>query len=74
MLQNVEKCKNFLSTLIKLAQSQPAETVRNVRELIQGLIDAKVEPQTFTEKLQVELKSSPQPYLVPFLKVKCFYI
>ncbi|KAK6185553.1 hypothetical protein SNE40_007760 [Patella caerulea] len=68
MLQNVEKCKNFLSTLIKLAQSQPQETVRNVRELIQGLIDGKVEPQTFTEKLQVELKSSPQPYLVPFLK------
>ena len=31
--------------------------------------DGKVEPQTFTEKLQIELKSSPQPYLVPFLKV-----
>ncbi|XP_061189986.1 transcription initiation factor TFIID subunit 4-like isoform X2 [Saccostrea echinata] len=65
---NVKKCKNFLSTLIKLAQSQPPQTVKNVRELIQGLIDGKVEPQTFTEKLQIELRSSPQPYLVPFLK------
>lgn len=35
---NVKKCKNFLSTLMKLAQSQPQQTVKNVRELIQGLI------------------------------------
>ncbi|XP_041376302.1 transcription initiation factor TFIID subunit 4-like [Gigantopelta aegis] len=68
VFENVKKCKNFLSTLIKLASSQPPETVRNVRDLIQGLIDGKVEPEMFTERLQVELKSSPQPYLVPFLK------
>lgn len=37
-LDNVKKCKNFLSTLIKLAASQPEQTVKNVRELIQGLI------------------------------------
>ena len=37
--------------------------------------DGKLEPEVFTEKLQKELKSSPQPYLVPFLKVinYCFY-
>ncbi|KAL3859934.1 hypothetical protein ACJMK2_010113 [Sinanodonta woodiana] len=68
MLENVKKCKNFLSTLIKLASSQPEAIVRNVRDLIQGLIDGKVEPEVFTEKLQKELKSSPQPYLVPFIK------
>ncbi|XP_069113010.1 transcription initiation factor TFIID subunit 4-like [Argopecten irradians] len=67
-LDNVKKCKNFLSTLLKLASGQPKETVKNVRELIQGLIDGKVEPEAFTERLQAELKSSPQPYLVPFLK------
>ncbi|XP_060077084.1 transcription initiation factor TFIID subunit 4-like [Ylistrum balloti] len=67
-LDNVKKCKNFLSTLLKLAAGQPKETVKNVRELIQGLIDGKVEPEAFTERLQAELKSSPQPYLVPFLK------
>ena len=33
------------------------------------LQDGKVEPELFTEELQKELKSSPQPYLVPFLKV-----
>lgn len=38
MLENVKKCKNFLSTLIKLAASQPEATVSNVRDLIQGLI------------------------------------
>ena len=31
--------------------------------------DAKIEPEEFTNRLQLELKSSPQPYLVPFLKV-----
>ncbi|CAL1543851.1 unnamed protein product, partial [Lymnaea stagnalis] len=69
MIENVKKCKNFLSTLIKLAANQPDQTVRNVRALIQGLIDGRVEPEVFTERLQHELQSSPQPYLVPFLKV-----
>ena len=32
------------------------------------LQDGRVEPEAFTARLQVELKSSPQPYLVPFLK------
>ncbi|XP_071091950.1 transcription initiation factor TFIID subunit 4-like isoform X1 [Haliotis cracherodii] len=67
-MENVKKCKNFLSTLIKLASSQPPQTVRNVRELIQGLIDDRVQPEMFTARLQEELKSSPQPYLIPFLK------
>ena len=38
MLENVKKCKNFLSTLLKLAANQPASTVKHVRDLIQGLI------------------------------------
>jgi len=38
MLDNVKKCKNFLSTLLKLAGSQPPDTVTNVRDLIQGLV------------------------------------
>ena len=37
-MENVKKCKNFLSTLIKLAHSQPENTVKNVQALIQGLI------------------------------------
>ena len=35
-----------------------------------GVQDGRVEPEDFTSRLQKELKSSPQPYLVPFLKVK----
>ncbi|XP_076809103.1 transcription initiation factor TFIID subunit 4-like isoform X1 [Clavelina lepadiformis] len=67
---NVNKCRNFLTTLIKLASTggQPQETVRNVKTLVQNLIDDKIAPEDFTKQLQTELKSSPQPYLVPFLK------
>lgn len=62
------KCKNFLATLLRLASEQPPMIAANVRSLIQGLIDGKVEPEVFTFKLQRELNSSPQPCLVPFLK------
>ncbi|KFO77923.1 Transcription initiation factor TFIID subunit 4B, partial [Cuculus canorus] len=70
MLENVKKCKNFLATLIKLASSGPQapEMGQNVKNLVQNLLEAKIEPEEFTKKLYAELKSSPQPYLVPFLK------
>ncbi|NXN25640.1 TAF4B factor, partial [Nycticryphes semicollaris] len=70
MLENVNKCKNFLATLIKLASSGPQapEMGQNVKNLVQNLLEAKIEPEEFTKKLYIELKSSPQPYLVPFLK------
>ncbi|XP_013882228.1 transcription initiation factor TFIID subunit 4 [Austrofundulus limnaeus] len=70
MQENVKKCKNFLATLIKLAShnSPFPETSKNVKALVQDLLDAKIEPEEFTSRLQAELKSSPQPYLIPFLK------
>ncbi|NXI43957.1 TAF4B factor, partial [Galbula dea] len=70
MLENVKKCKNFLATLIKLASSGPQapEMGQNVKNLVQNLLEAKMEPEEFTRELYMELKSSPQPYLVPFLK------
>uniref|UniRef100_A0AAQ5YGK5 TAFH domain-containing protein n=1 Tax=Amphiprion ocellaris TaxID=80972 RepID=A0AAQ5YGK5_AMPOC len=69
-LENVKKCRNFLSTLIKLASSgkQSSETTANVKELVKNLLEAKIEPEDFTSRLYRELNSSPQPYLVPFLK------
>lgn len=131
-LENVKKCRNFLSTLIKLASSgkQSSETTANVKELVKNLLvnfsplllvlsffhhlspsisvlkldrsvlifipflpflqpvfltyvsvlarplclfvrqEAKIEPEDFTSRLYRELNSSPQPYLVPFLKVR----
>lgn len=36
--------------------------------------DAKIDPEEFTSRLQTELKSSPQPYLVPFLKVVFLFV
>uniref|UniRef100_A0A8C6Y037 TATA-box binding protein associated factor 4b n=1 Tax=Naja naja TaxID=35670 RepID=A0A8C6Y037_NAJNA len=70
MLENVKKCKNFLATLIKLASSGPQapQMGQNVKHLVQSLLEAKIEPEEFTKELYVELKSSPQPNLVPFLK------
>uniref|UniRef100_UPI0037E7FB2E transcription initiation factor TFIID subunit 4-like isoform X2 n=1 Tax=Semicossyphus pulcher TaxID=241346 RepID=UPI0037E7FB2E len=68
-LENVKKCRNFLSTLIKLASGkQSSETTANVKELVKNLLEAKIEPEDFTSRLYRELNSSPQPYLVPFLK------
>ena len=40
-----------------------------MKALVQNLIDDKISPDEFTKRLQIELKSSPQPYLVPFLEV-----
>jgi len=68
------KCKNFLATLLRLASDQPESVARNVRTLIQGLIDGRVEPEVFTTRLQRELNSSPQPCLVPFLKKSLPYL
>ncbi|XP_073926217.1 transcription initiation factor TFIID subunit 4B isoform X3 [Castor canadensis] len=70
MAENVKKCKNFLAMLIKLAcsGSQSPEMGQNVKMLVEQLLDAKIEAEEFTRKLYIELKSSPQPHLVPFLK------
>merc|ERR1719412_3592744 len=68
------KCKNFLATLLRLASEQPESVARNVRTLIQGLIDGRVEPEVFTTRLQRELNSSPQPCLVPFLRKSLPYL
>ncbi|KAM5156884.1 transcription initiation factor TFIID subunit 4B [Mantella aurantiaca] len=69
-MDNVKKCKNFLATLIKLASSGPQSPTmgQNVKNLVKNLLDSKLEAEEFTTKLYKELKSSPQPYLVPFLK------
>ncbi|XP_062857391.1 transcription initiation factor TFIID subunit 4 [Trichomycterus rosablanca] len=69
-LENVKKCKNFLITLMKLASSgtRSADMAQNVQALVKDLLDGRLEAEEFTEKLYMELKSSPQPYLVPFLK------
>ena len=60
---NVTKCRNFLITLIQLAQRNEQtnpQTVQNVKDLVQQLIDDRIPAQTFTERLQTELQSTPQ--------------
>ncbi|XP_044055804.1 transcription initiation factor TFIID subunit 4 isoform X4 [Siniperca chuatsi] len=69
-LESVKKCKNFLVTLIKLASSdsRSVDMANNVRGLVRSLLEGKLEAEEFTEQLYHELKSTPQPCLVPFLK------
>ncbi|XP_041862897.1 transcription initiation factor TFIID subunit 4-like isoform X2 [Melanotaenia boesemani] len=69
-LESVKKCKNFLITLIKLASSdsRSASMANNVRGLVRSLLEGRMEAEEFTEQLYDELKSTPQPCLVPFLK------
>lgn len=66
-----EKCRKFLTNLIELSKREPSSVERNVRTLIQELVDANVEPEEFCERLERLLNASPQPCLIGFLKVNC---
>ncbi|XP_068618108.1 transcription initiation factor TFIID subunit 4 isoform X1 [Battus philenor] len=63
-----EKCRNFLANLLDLSNKEPKSVERNVRTLIQELIDAQVEPEEFCNRLERLLNASPQPCLIGFLK------
>lgn len=63
-----EKCRKFLANLLELSSREPKAVERNVRTLIQELIDMKVEPEDFCDKLERLLNASPQPCLIGFLK------
>ncbi|XP_017768526.1 PREDICTED: transcription initiation factor TFIID subunit 4 isoform X2 [Nicrophorus vespilloides] len=63
-----EKCRKFLANLLELSSREPKSVEKNVRMLIQDLIDAKVEPEDFCDRLERLLNASPQPCLIGFLK------
>lgn len=63
-----EKCRKFLANLLELSSREPRQVERNVRTLIQELIDANVEPEEFCDRLERLLNASPQPCLIGFLK------
>nr|CAI5838609.1 unnamed protein product [Callosobruchus analis] len=63
-----EKCRKFLANLLELSSREPKAVEKNVRTLIQELIDNKVEPEDFCDKLERLLNASPQPCLIGFLK------
>lgn len=65
-----EKCRNFLANLLDLSSKEPKSVERSVRNLIQELIDAQVEPEEFCDRLERLLNASPQPCLIGFLKVR----
>ncbi|XP_044733942.1 transcription initiation factor TFIID subunit 4 isoform X2 [Chrysoperla carnea] len=63
-----EKCRKFLANLLELSSREPKNVEKNVRTLIQELIDMKVEPEEFCDRLERLLNASPQPCLIGFLK------
>ncbi|XP_046665100.1 transcription initiation factor TFIID subunit 4-like isoform X2 [Homalodisca vitripennis] len=63
-----EKCRKFLANLLELSSREPKAVERNVRTLIQELVDTKVEPEEFCDRLERLLNASPQPCLIGFLK------
>lgn len=63
-----EKCRNFLANLLDLSSKESKTVETNVRNLIQELIDAQVEPEEFCGRLERLLNASPQPCLIGFLK------
>ncbi|XP_065064559.1 transcription initiation factor TFIID subunit 4-like [Rhopilema esculentum] len=70
MKESVKKLKEFFQNLISLAcgPNQPPDIGRSVKELVQNVMYNKMNEEEFVEKLQLTLKSDPQPNLVPFLK------
>ncbi|XP_073975669.1 transcription initiation factor TFIID subunit 4-like isoform X2 [Rhodnius prolixus] len=66
--QTKEKCRKFLANLLELSSREPKTVERNVRSLIQELVDMKVEPEQFCDRLERLLNASPQPCLIGFLK------
>lgn len=63
-----EKCRKFLANLLDLSSREPKSVEKNVRTLIQELIDNAVEPEGFCNRLERLLNASPQPCLIGFLK------
>ncbi|SPP86989.1 transcription initiation factor TFIID subunit 4 isoform X2 [Drosophila guanche] len=63
-----EKCRKFLANLIELSTREPKPVEKNVRTLIQELVNANVEPEDFCDRLERLLNASPQPCLIGFLK------
>lgn len=68
-----EKCRKFLANLIELSTREPKPVEKNVRTLIQELVNANVEPEEFCDRLERLLNASPQPCLIGFLKVRSIY-
>uniref|UniRef100_A0A8B9GPM0 TATA-box binding protein associated factor 4 n=1 Tax=Astyanax mexicanus TaxID=7994 RepID=A0A8B9GPM0_ASTMX len=66
-LENVKKCKNFLSTLIKLASSgkQSSETAANVKELVKNLLRSLPALRQLTPDSVLFIQQSQLPLAPP---------
>lgn len=65
--------RKFLHTLLELANNSLPEKYPIVQNLIQELLDDRIDPETFIKLIQIE-KNPPSPSLIPFLKVNYFYM
>ena len=70
------RCTNFVSTLLRLAREEHPELAAEIQSLVQDLVDAKLEPEAFTTKLQEELdcSSSKTDLVLPLIQVSSIYL
>ncbi|OQV12388.1 putative Transcription initiation factor TFIID subunit 4 [Hypsibius exemplaris] len=64
----LNKAKQFFNALLTMTKNQSEDMFRSARTLLQQLVDGEINPDAFAERLQIELKSTPQPILAPLLK------
>ncbi|KAK2702466.1 hypothetical protein QYM36_018926 [Artemia franciscana] len=62
------KLKNILVKLLKLSNDRAEGATKNVSTLVQALIDQKIQPDEFTQRIQKELNLSENQSLSPFLQ------
>ena len=68
------KLKNILVTLLKLSNNRAEGASKNVSTLVQALIDQKIQPEEFTQRIQKELNLSENQSLSPFLQKTLPYL
>ncbi|GAU96395.1 hypothetical protein RvY_07848 [Ramazzottius varieornatus] len=65
----LNKAKQFFNALLVMSRNQTPTMYQTARDLLQQLVDAKINPDMFAQRLQEELKSTPQPILAPLLRI-----
>ncbi|XP_055352411.1 transcription initiation factor TFIID subunit 4-like [Paramacrobiotus metropolitanus] len=64
----LKKAQQFFGALLSMSKNQTPSMYPTARDLLQQLVDARINPDMFAQRLQEELKSTPQPILAPLLR------
>lgn len=65
----MEKCRKLLEELLTISRSEPPTIQRQVKTLVQELVDAQVDAALFSVRLEKLINAHPQICLINFLEV-----